>query len=232
MNDKAKSELILIAAHQLKTPLSGLKWVFKMFLEGDMGKLAPPQKNLLARGHEITESMIILVDDLLNIARLEKGRSARNFQKHNFVVLAKSVISSLASEIKMKNLRIETKMPLKEMWLACDSSTIKMAVTNLIENAIRYSSEGGKVSVSAVKKDNAIEFCVADSGIGIPKSQQKKLFTKFLRGDNAVRAQIAGSGLGLYITKEIIKNHKGKIWFKSEEGKGSRFYFSISAKIK
>ncbi len=232
MNDKAKAELILIAAHQLKTPLSGLKWVFKMFLEGDMGKLTPPQKNLLARGHEITESMIILVDDLLNIARLEKGRSAHNFQKHNFAVLAKSVISSLASEIKMKNLKIETKMSLKEMWLTCDSSTIKMAITNLIENAIRYSSEGGKFSVSAVKKGNAIEFCVADNGIGIPASQQKKLFTKFLRGDNAVRMQIAGSGLGLYISKEIVKNHKGKIWFKSEEGKGSRFCFSIPVKIK
>jgi len=232
MNKKAKSELILIAAHQLKTPLSGLKWVFKMFLEGDMGKLTPAQKKLLARGHEITESMIILVDDLLNIARLERGRSAHNFQKHNFIILVKSVISSLMPEIKMKNLKIETKMPLKEMWLTCDSSIIKMAITNLIENAIRYSPEKGKISISAVKKNNAIEFCVGDSGIGIPKSQQKKLFTKFLRGDNAVRMQIAGSGLGLYITKEIIKNHKGKIWFKSEEGKGSRFYFSIPAKIK
>mgnify|MGYP001593673326 CR=1 FL=1 len=232
MNDKSKSELILIAAHQLKTPLSGLKWVFKMFLEGDMGKLASPQKNLLARGHEITESMIILVDDLLNIARLEKGRSAHNFQKHNFAVLAKSVISSLASDIKMKNLKVETKMPLKEMWLTCDSPTIKMAITNLIENAVRYSSEGGKVFVSAVKKGNAVEFCVRDNGIGIPNSQQKKLFTKFLRGDNAVRMQIAGSGLGLYIAKEIVKNHKGKIWFQSEEGKGSRFCFSIPAKIK
>ncbi len=232
MNDKAKSELILIAAHQLKTPLSGLKWVFKMFLEGDMGKLAPSQKNLLARGHEMTESMIILVDDLLNIARLEKGRSVHNFQKHNFAVLVKSVISSLTPELKMKNIKIEIKMPLKEMWLICDSSTIKMAITNLIENAIRYSSEGGKVSVSAVKKNNAVEFCVGDSGIGIPASQQKKLFSKFLRGDNAVRMQIAGSGLGLYIVKEIIKNHKGKIWFKSEEGKGSHFYFSLPIKSK
>ncbi|PIQ69319.1 MAG: hypothetical protein COY22_02150 [Candidatus Tagabacteria bacterium CG_4_10_14_0_2_um_filter_40_13] len=232
MDNKAKSELILIAAHQLKTPLSGLKWVFKMFLEGDMGKLTPSQKNLLARGHEITESMIILVGDLLNIARLEKGRSARNFQKHNFTVLVKSVISSLASEIKAKNLKIETKMSSKEMWLFCDNSTIKMAITNLIENAIRYSSEGGKISISAAKKGNAIEFCAGDNGIGIPMSQQKKLFTKFLRGDNAVRMQIAGSGLGLYIAKEIVKNHKGKIWFKSEEGKGSRFYFSLPIKSK
>jgi signal transduction histidine kinase len=232
MNNKARSELILIAAHQLKTPLSGLKWVFKMFLEGDMGKLTPSQKDLLAKGHEITESMIILVDDLLNIARLERGRAAHNFQKHNFTVLVKSVISSLASEIKMKNLKIETKMLLKEIWLICDSSTIKMAITNLIENAIRYSFKGGKISVSAVKKGNAIEFCVEDNGIGIPVSQQKKLFTKFFRGDNAVRMQIAGSGLGLYITKEIVKNHKGKIWFKSEEGKGSRFCFSIPAKTK
>jgi len=232
MNDKAKSELILIAAHQLKTPLSGLKWVFKMFLEGDVGKLTTPQKNLLERGHEIIESMIILVDDLLNIARLEKGRSAHSFQRHNFAVLVKSVISSLASEIKIKGLKIETKMLLKETWLTCDSLTIKMAITNLIENAIRYSLKGGKISVSAAKKGNVIEFCVADNGIGIPVFQQKKLFTKFLRGDNAVRMQIAGSGLGLYITKEIVKSHKGKIWFQSEEGKGSRFFFSIPAKIK
>ncbi len=232
MNDKSTSELILMAAHQLKTPLSGLKWVFKMFLEGDMGKLLPSQKNLLARGHEITESMIILVNDLLDIARLERGRPAHNFQKHNFSVLVKSVISSLAPDIKKKNIKIETKLLGKEIWLLCDSSTMKMAITNLVENAIKYSPERGKVIVSAAKKGNVLEFCVEDSGIGIPVSQQKKLFTKFLRGDNAVRMQIAGSGLGLYITKEIIKSHKGKIWFKSEEGKGSRFCFSMPAKTK
>lgn len=222
-----KPDLILIAAHQLKTPLSGLRWTFKMFLGGEVGKLTPEQKKLLEKGNEATEGMIILINDLLNMARLEKGKSIYNFQKHNFSLIAKNAAVSLLAAAKRKNIKIEMKFIPKEIWLVCDNATIKIAISNLVENAINYSSERKKVFISAAKKGNYVEFCVEDSGIGIPSYQRKNIFSKFFRGDNAARLQIGGSGLGLHITKKIIKDHGGKIRFESQENKGSKFFFSL-----
>ncbi len=111
-----------------------------------------------------------------------------------------------------------------------DPDKVKLVITNLIDNAVRYTSEKGKVVVSLEKNDNNIEVSVEDSGIGIPEDQKERIFTKFFRASNAVRTETEGSGLGLFICKNIIEAHDGEVWFESEEGKGSKFYFSLPIK--
>ena len=224
---KAKSEFVLVAAHQLKTPLSALKWVFKMLLEGEAGELTPEQINLLTKGHDANEGMIILVNDLLKVAQLEKGKDAYEFQKSDFIEIVKKAVSLFSEIARQKKIEIITELPQETLTILSDTSLLQMAVSNFIANAINYSFEGGKVTIKVLKKDNCLEFSVEDKGIGIPLSQQKKLFGKFFRGDNAVRLQIPGSGLGLYITKKIINGHGGKVWFESQENKGSKFYFNL-----
>jgi signal transduction histidine kinase len=223
MSRKIKLEFVLIAAHQLKTPLSSLKWIFKMLLEGDLGRLTAEQKNLLAKGYEINEGMIILVNDLLNAARLEKGKNIYKFKRHNLSALIKSVVSSFSHAAEEKNITLKVDLPEDDLWMICDNSMVKMAVSNLIDNAIKYSFEGGKVAIGAAKKGKFIELFVSDSGVGIPSSQQRRVFKKFFRGGNITRFQVAGSGLGLHIAEKIMKAHGGRISFKSRENEGTVF---------
>ncbi len=226
---KAKSELILVAAHQLKTPLSALKWIFKMFLEGETGQLTPEQMDLLKKGGEVTEGMIVMINDILNAERLAKKKIAYDFKKHNFSEIVKESVYSFSEATVKKNISIKLNLPTENIWLICDKATIKIALENLIGNAIHYSPEKSKILINVSKNDGSVRFSVKDEGMGIPSNQKKKIFQKFFRADNALRSQKTGSGLGLYAVKNIIKEHKGKIWFESEENKGSEFYILFNA---
>lgn len=226
--NKAKSELILVAAHQLKTPLSALKWIFKMFLEGEAGRLAQAQVELLKKGSEVTERMIVMINDILNAERLAKKKIAYKFREYDFSEIVKEAVASFSEAAAKKNVGIELNLPTKNVWLICDKPTIKIVLENLIGNAIHYSLEKGKIVVNVLEKNGSIQCFVEDKGIGIPLSQKKKVFQKFFRADNALRSQRTGSGLGLYVAKNIVKEHKGKIWFESEENKGSKFYISFN----
>ena len=231
MTRKPKIELILVTAHQLKTPLSALKWIFKMFLEGEAGQLTPNQMELIKKGDEANESMISLVNDFLNASRLEKN-PAYKLEKNNFSLLVKSIIAENDVSIKRKRIDVELEMPPEDIYLICDASSVKMAASNLIGNAVHYSPDWSKIAIKVEERGNLIEFSVSDNGIGIPPHQQKEIFSKFFRGDNATRSQKTGSGLGLYVAKKIIEDHGGKIWFESKENKGSKFYFTIPSKEK
>jgi two-component system sensor histidine kinase VicK len=141
--------------------------------------------------------------------------------------IVSSAIDEDKEEIEKKKIEIEFKDPgvLPETML--DAEKIKLAVQNLIDNAVKYSSESGKVTISLSNDGENINFRIQDLGIGIPKSQQIKIFTKFFRGDNAEKVNTGGSGLGLFLAQNIIEAHGGKIWFKSEENKGTTFYFNL-----
>lgn len=225
---KAKSELILITTHQLKTPLSALKWIFKMFLDGDAGELTREQTELLKKGGEATEGMIVMVNDILNAERLAKKKVVYDFQRCNFSEIVEDAASSFYEAAAKKNIAIELNLPTEEIMLVCDKQTIKIAIESLIGNAIHYSPEKSKIAINVSQKNGLAEFSVKDDGMGIPLNQQRKIFRKFFRADNAVRSQKTGSGLGLYATKSILKAHKGKIWFESEENRGTKFYISLS----
>lgn len=230
MIDKTKSEFVSIAAHQLRTPLSAIKWIFGMMVEGDWGKLEPEQKEYLQKGYVSTERLIRVVNDLLNVSRIEEGRFVQKPETAQLEDLAETVFSQHQNIAENKGLKFEFKKPAqKTSPIVVDKEQIKMVIENLLENAMNYTKQGGLVQLSVYPDDSRKEviLCMQDSGIGIPKEQQARIFTKFFRSSNAIRMETSGSGLGLFVTKNIIQNHNGRIWFESEEGKGARFFVAL-----
>ncbi len=223
MLDKLKSEFISIAAHQLRTPLSAIKWVIKMVLDGDAGPLTEDQKQLLQKGFKSNERIITLVNDMLNVSRIEEGRFGYAIQKDDLAKVLDGVLDALAEVIQKKEIRLTVEKEPGFPSLYIDAKKMQLVVQNLIENAIKYTPEHGKIRIELKKEGEFAKMSVQDNGIGIPAADQKKLFSKFYRADNAIRLQTEGSGLGLFITRNIVKRHGGDLSFESEEGIGSKF---------
>jgi PAS domain S-box-containing protein len=226
--ERLKTEFVSLSAHQLRTPLSAIKWSLKMLLDGDLGEITEEQKNFIQKTYEANEKMIELINDLLDVTRIEEGRYLYKIELVEIDEVIKNIIDSLREVAKGKGVELKfekTKEKLPKIKL--DKEKIGLAIQNLIENAIHYNLPGGKVTVSLKRVKKEVEISVSDTGIGIPKDQQKRIFSKFFRGSNAIKMETSGTGLGLYITKNIIEAHGGEIWFESEEGKGTTFYFTL-----
>jgi signal transduction histidine kinase len=229
--ERMKTEFVSLAAHQLRTPLSAIKWTLKMLLEGDMGEITEGQRDLIEKSYQSNERMIGLINDLLDITRIEEGRYLYQPILADLVGVVESALKDGEDEVKRKGLTFHFQKPRGRVpRVTMDVEKIKLVVQNLLENAIRYTPSGGKVSVAISADKNKVEFKIEDGGIGIPKDQQSKIFTKFFRGSNVMRVETEGSGLGLFISKNIIEAHGGRIWFESKEGTGSSFYFSLPVK--
>lgn len=224
-----KSEFVSIAAHQLRTPLSAIKWTLTSLLDGDFGSLSDDQRKYLGKTNLSNERMINLVDDLLNLSRIEEGRYVYKTSMVSVGDLLNAVLKAVELKANEKKIRLDTDIDKRLPDLTIDEEKIKLVLQNLVENAINYSHQKSSVTI-AVKNDiarNEVVFSVKDSGIGIPDDQRARIFTKFFRAENAVRAETVGSGLGLFIDKNIVEAHKGRIWFDSELDKGSTFHFGI-----
>jgi signal transduction histidine kinase len=223
-----KSDIISITAHQLRTSLSALKWILKMFLDEDVGKLNDKQKELAEKAYSSNERILVIINDLLTLSHTENASIVYNFKKTDILHLIDQILFEFQEEINKKGIELifskpETSLP----FVNCDEEMIRIAIQNLIENSIKYSNTGGKVFVSAQQKDNDIQISVHDGGIGIDKEDKGNIFKKFFRAPNAIKKDILGSGLGLFATKNIIDKHKGKIWFENTEGGGTTFFISL-----
>jgi len=230
--EQLKTEFVSLSAHQLRTPLSAIKWTLRMLLDGDLGEITAEQRNYLEKTAGSTERMIVLINDLLNVTRIEEGRYLYKPVPLLLEPIVQSVVDSYKDEIKQKKIKFKFSKPKELPPIQLDEEKIKLAIQNIFDNAVRYTPAGGEVKVSLKydKKKWEVVSSVQDSGIGIPKDQQERVFTKFFRGSNAMRTATEGSGLGLYITKHIIEAHGGRIWFKSEVNKGSTFSFTLPVK--
>jgi PAS domain S-box-containing protein len=228
-----KTEFVSIAAHQLRTPLSAIKWTIRMLLDGDIGDISEDQKSLLEKTYESNERMIGLINDLLNVTRIEEGRFLYKPEISQIEDLTDKIIKNSEGPLAMKKIKIKLEKP-RELLpsVLVDEEKMGLAIQNLLENAIKYTSEKGTITISLQKEKNYILFKIKDTGVGIPLDQQDRIFTKFFRGSNVVKMETDGSGLGLYTTKNIIEAHNGKIWFESEEGKGTLFCFTLPIFIK
>ncbi len=226
--ERMKTEFVSLTAHQLRTPLSAIKWTLKMVLDGDLGKITKEQVEFLERTYNSNERMISLINDLLNVTRIEEGRYLYKPILAQFEDLVEEIVNNYKPEIKRKNIKFQFEKPERKVpKVKIDMEKMRLAITNLLDNAIRYTLPKGKVTVSLKYEEKKIKFSVEDFGIGIPKDQQKRLFTKFFRGANAIRIETEGSGLGLFLAKNIVEAHGGEIWFESEENKGSTFGFTL-----
>jgi len=234
MIDQMKSEFISIAAHQLRSPLSAIKWSLEVLLEGDMGKLNKEQKETITAAYQSNERMIELVNDLLNVSRIEQGRFGYNFKKENLAKIVKKIAEESGQLAKSKNVKIKVEIKQEDLLAEIDVEKIELAFQNLVENAIKYTLSGGEVEVRAKedKKRKGIVLEIKDTGVGIPQEEEGKLFTKFFRASNVKKMDTAGTGLGLFIVKNIIDQHKGKIKIESKLGKGTTVFVFLPRKAK
>lgn len=226
--ERMKTEFVSIAAHQLRTPISAIKWTLRMILDGDLGPINDEQRDFLEKTYKSNERMINLINDLLNVTRIEEGRHLYNLVLKNLEDLIESLVANYTDIAKQKNLTINYKKPdIKLPQVKIDVEKASLVVSNLVENAMKYTAPGGNIYVEVLREGANIKVLVRDTGMGILKDQEKRIFTKYFRGSNALKMETEGTGLGLFIAKNVVETHGGKIWFISEEGKGTTFFFTL-----
>jgi len=228
--DRLKSEFISIAAHQLRTPLSAIKWVIKMVLDEDVGPLNKEQSELLEKGYKSNERIIHLVNDLLNVSRIEEGRFGYNFEKHDFLELVNSVVEGVAGLIDKNKIKLVINKPNLLPPIVFDQEKMLLVMQNLVDNALKYTPERGRIEINIDVDKEFFKVSVTDNGVGIPEKDKQKLFSKFFRAANVIRMQTEGSGLGLFIVKNIINKHGGVIFVDSQEGRGTEVHFTLPLK--
>ena len=229
--DEAKSEFISMASHQLRTPLTAIKGYISMLLEGDYGRLEKKQKKTLDNVFQSNKRLIKIVDELLNISRIELGKIELNKSETQIEDLIKSCYEELRMEADKKKLKLIFKKPKAPLpKIKIDTLKIRQVILNLIDNAIRYTSQG-KIEINFKKKQNSIIISFKDTGEGLNKKEQKEIFEGFIRGSAGRTFFIEGTGLGLYVAKKYVALHQGKIWAGSKgKGKGSTFYVELPIK--
>ena len=225
--NRMKSEFVSVVSHQLRSPLSNLKWVVGLLLSGRIDKVSGKQLEYFKILKENSNRMEELVSDLLIVSRIEQGKLLTKVEGISLGDMIEDHLRKLDIFIKASNVEMVFSAEKNLPKLLADVSQIKLIIENLLDNAIRYSKEKGKVKISLKKEGRCLRFEIKDEGVGIPLEDQKYIFQKFFRSSNALRHKTEGSGLGLYIVKSIIDKMEGKINFSSQEGKGSTFWFTL-----
>jgi PAS domain S-box-containing protein len=228
--DRAKTEFVSLASHQLRTPLTAIKWYIERLLSEELGKYNKKQKQYLDEVYHSNQRMITLINALLNVSRIEMGTLEIAPEPTVLKKIFQSVISELLPQIEKKGLKIEEDYDERVPIVSVDPDLTRIIFQNLLSNSVKYTPEKGRIAVEIKRQAEDVFIRISDTGIGIPRSQQPKIFDKFVRGDNAKEVDQDGTGLGLYIVKAVVERTGGKIWFESEENKGTTFFVTIPLK--
>ena len=233
--DKAKSEFVSLASHQLRTPLSTINWYAEMILDGDVGPISADQKKYLDEIYSANKRMVDLVNALLNVSKIDLGTFVVEPVPVSLAEVVKNVLDELQQKIVSRKVTI--KEDIEELpKISLDPKLIHIVFQNILSNAVKYTHENGLVEISiktmidkvdGFKSDKGVLMKVKDNGMGIPESEKYKMFTKLYRADNARESESEGTGLGLYLAKSIVENSGGKIWFESKEKVGTTFFVLI-----
>ncbi|MFH0929888.1 MAG: HAMP domain-containing sensor histidine kinase [Candidatus Moraniibacteriota bacterium] len=227
--DAAKSDFISVAAHQLRTPLTGIKWSYTALLDKETGPLNTDQKEIAEKGLSAIDQSINLINDLLNVAHLEEGKLDFVFKRQSIIPIVKKAVDGIRLITEEKKITLTSKIPAEAGFpeLNIDADKMALAIANIFDNAVKYTPIGGRIDFSVDQDQGLVKISMQDSGIGIPKSQKGRLFTKFFRADNATKVQTDGTGLGLFMVKNVVDRHGGKIIVESEEGRGTTFIITL-----
>lgn len=223
---RSKSEFISVAAHQLRTPLSGLNWAMESLAKEATNE---SQKEIIGTALKTTAYLLKIVNDLLDVSKIEEGRFGYNFEEVDMTAFIETVLEETKELSEEAGIKVYFQKPSGIIKATIDPQKLGMALFNLLDNAIRYNVKNGEVIVglNTLKDKPYLLISVKDTGIGVTEQEKEKLFTKFFRADNAIKAAPNGSGLGLYIVKNIIRRHGGEVWFESEINRGTTFYFTL-----
>lgn len=237
--DKAKTEFVSIASHQLRTPLSTIGWYTEMLVSEDAGRLNSDQKSYLKEIYIGNKRMIKLVNALLNVSRIEMGTFGVAPVEIDITKLADDVVREFLPLVKKKGISFDKEYAKDIPKIKLDTKLTRIVFQNILSNAVKYTPKGGKVTLDIRMGDDSkgtvkerqlsknVIIKISDTGCGIPEKQKDKIFTKLFRADNVKEIDPDGTGLGLYIVKSIVDNARGKIWFESEENKGTTFFVAI-----
>jgi signal transduction histidine kinase len=225
--DKAKDEFVGMASHQLRTPLTSVKGYISMVIEGDAGKITEAQKHLLDEAFTSSERMVHLINDFLNVSRLQTGKFMIDKRPINLAKVVEQELESLATTAASRNLTFVYKAPKDFPSLDLDEGKIRQVIMNFVDNALYYSPEHTTIMVKLASENGEVIFTVKDAGIGVPEAEQAQLFSKFYRASNARKQRPDGTGVGLFLAKKVIDAHEGKVIFESVEGQGSMFGFRL-----
>ncbi len=224
---RGKSEFISVAAHQLRTPLTGVQWALEALSQKPS---AEKEKELIDGALVATAKLLETVNDLLDVSKIEEGRFGYQFENVEIISFVEEVVGEAQGLAQRANIKFYFQKPNEpSIPLSVDSQKLKMALFNVLDNAIRYNVSNGEVIVSIlrIKDQPYVKISIKDTGIGIPAGEISKLFTKFFRAENVTKFSQEGSGLGLYIARNIVKRHGGEIWVESEVNRGSTFYITL-----
>jgi signal transduction histidine kinase len=229
--NKQKTEFVSIASHQLRSPLTAIKGYTSMLLEGSFGPIEDKARGAIDRVYESSIRLVNVIEDFLNITRIELGRMKYEISVFDISQIAETVAKDQEPNAKKRGLSLELERGSSNQQISADSGKVTQVVSNIIDNSIKYTPSGWiKVKVETLpvgksKSKEVVRLSVSDSGVGIDKNTMPKLFDKFVRADDAGKTNISGTGLGLYVAKQIVEGLKGKIWAESEgKGKGSTFF--------
>jgi len=220
-----KTDFVSFVTHQLRTPLAGIKWMLE--LAAQTPALPADAGSYVDDARAAAERLIGLVNDLLDISRLESGKLSVTLQPTNLRKLTRSTLDDLGTLIREKGHRLSVAEGRAPVVMA-DPQLLRQVIVNLTSNAIKYTPPGGEIAISLAVEDGGMaRWAITDRGIGIPKASLARLFEKFYRADNAHTVETEGTGLGLYLVRLIVEKLSGQVWCESEEGRGSTFIFTL-----
>jgi|GEM_PF-532809 two-component system phosphate regulon sensor histidine kinase PhoR len=232
MVDRMKTEFVATVSHELRTPLTAIKGYIDLMLGGKTGPLTNVQSEFLTMTQHSTERLTALINDMLDISRIESGRMEIRQETVDYLPLAEQTVRLMQAEAQKKQIHLE--LDVQEgslLQVRGDSDRITQALVNFISNGIKYTPQGGTVRVTIESNDDFVTTCVSDTGVGIASRDLPRLFQKFFRADNSTTRETGGTGLGLAITKAILEKLGGSVWVESEVGKGSKFWFTLPSAL-
>jgi signal transduction histidine kinase len=231
--ENLKTDFVSLSSHQLRTPLSAVKWFTEILLTQRTGKLNKKQLEYLQEIQRSNERAIALVNDLLQVSRVQEKKLHLDLVEVDMPALVSEAVEANRSAMTSNSISYNFEIirgPLPKLFV--DKVKTRRILQILITNAVKYTPRGGRIDVKLKNGNGQVECSIADTGVGIPADEQGRVFEKFFRSSNAVKIQTDGTGLGLFIARALVEAQKGKIWFDSQEGKGTSFYFTLPVKLK